>query len=124
MIEPGLTCTLEAQVGEDDTAIALGSGDLPVLATPRMVAWMENAAMSAVAAQLEPAETTVGTRIEVTHVKAVPIGGVVRATALSTEVDRRRIEFRIEVRDANHELVGEGTHTRFVVDRARFLDRL
>ena len=106
-----------------NTAAALGSGDMPVFATPAMVALMENAAMLAVAGALPEGATTVGAEMNVTHIKPSGLGTEVIASAVVTEVDERKITFTVGARDAEG-LIGEGTHVRFVVDRARFLAKV
>ena len=105
-----------------NTAAALGSGDMPVFATPAMVALMENAAMLAVAGAL-PGGHSVGAEMNVTHIKPSGLGTEVIASAVVTEVDERKITFTVGARDAEG-LIGEGTHVRFVVDRARFLAKV
>ena len=119
----GLTFTTTMQVVAETTAEYIGSGDLAVLATPAMCALMENAAMMAVAPHLEAGQTTVGTALNIEHLRATPIGKTVTATAVLTEVDGRKLSFNIAARDEKG-IVGEGTHTRFVVDRERFMDKL
>ncbi len=104
------------------TAEAMGSGDMPVLATPALVALMENAAMMAVQPALAQGETSVGGHIDIAHLRPSPVGAEVRAKAVLTAVDGRRLAFRVEARQEDT-LVGEGTHIRFIVDRARFLSR-
>ena len=111
------------QVVAETTAESIGSGDLAVLATPAMCALMENAAMMAVAPHLEAGQTTVGTALNIEHLRATPIGKTVTATAVLTEVDGRKLSFNIAARDEKG-IIGEGTHTRFVVDRERFMDKL
>ena len=111
------------QVVAETTAEYIGSGDLVVLATPAMCALMENAAMMAVAPHLEAGQTTVGTALNIEHLRATPIGKTVTATAVLTEVDGRKLSFNIAARDEKG-IIGEGTHTRFVVDRERFMDKL
>lgn len=123
MIETGLTHTSELTVTDSVTAIAVGSGDMPVLATPMMMALMENAAMLAVKNELEEGQTTVGGHIESSHMKPSKIGDVVRAEAVVTKVDGRKIEFKI-VAYCGETLLGEGTHLRFIVDRTKFLSKL
>ena len=123
MIETGLTHTSELKVTDSVTAIAVGSGDMPVLATPMMMALMENAAMLAVKSELEEGQTTVGGHIESSHVKPSKIGDVVRAEAVVTKVDGRKIEFKIAAY-CGETLIGEGTHLRFIVDRTKFLSKL
>ena len=123
MIETGLTYTSKMTVTEADTAIRMGSGDLPVLATPVMMALMENAAMLAVADHLPEGCTTVGGHIESSHLKPTRIGETVTAMATVTHVEGKKIEFRVEAR-CGDTLLGEGTHLRFIVDREKFMSRL
>lgn len=123
MLEKGLTAVSRTTVTPQNTAAALGSGDMPVFATPAMVALMENAAMLAVAGALPEGATTVGAEMNVTHIKPSGLGTEVIASAVVTEVDERKITFTVGVRDAEG-LIGEGTHVRFVVDRARFLAKV
>ena len=119
-VESGLQGHVELVVGEGDTAIALGSGDVPVLATPRVLALCEQAACLAVASRLEPGETTVGLRIELTHLAPTHVGSVVHAEATLDRVEGRRMVFTVSVSDACG-LVAAGKVTRVVVDRASFL---
>ncbi len=123
MIEIGLKHTSELTVTDDVTAITVGSGDMPVLATPMMMALMENAAMLAVADELPEGCTTVGGHIESSHLKPSKIGDVVRAEAEVTKVDGKKIEFKV-VTYSGETLLGEGTHLRFIVDREKFMSRL
>lgn len=104
---------------EHDTAIALGSGDVAVLATPRVVALSEEAAVAALAGSLPEGATTVGTNITLDHLAATGVGFSVTATATVTSVEGKQVSFSVEVRE-NDKLVARGTHTRLVVDRARF----
>ena len=105
------------------TAIEVGSGDMPVLATPIMMALMENAAMLAVKDELPEGCTTVGGHIESSHLRPSKIGDVVRAEAEVTKVDGKKITFKVSAYCGNT-LIGEGTHLRFVVDREKFLSKL
>lgn len=123
MIQEGLTYTSRLTVGEGDTAIALGSGDMPVLATPRMMALMENAAMLAVAPELEEGNTTVGGHIESSHLKPSAIGKEVSATATLTKVEGKKLYFSI-VAKMDDAVIGEGTHLRFIVNKEKFMSRL
>ena len=123
MIETGLKHTSELTVTEDVTAMVIGSGDMPVLATPMMMALMENAAMLAVKDMLPEGQTTVGGHIESSHLKPSKIGDVVRAEAEVTKVDGKKIEFRVSAY-SDKTLLGEGTHLRFIVDREKFMSRL
>lgn len=112
----------EMQVTEADTALAVGSGDVPVLATPRLVALCEQAACIAIAGRLKPGETTVGGRIEFTHVAPTRVGSVVRAEATLDRTDGRRLVFTVSASDGCG-LVGAGRITRVVVERRQFLDK-
>ncbi|NPD81151.1 thioesterase family protein [Prevotella sp. PINT] len=123
MIKEGLTYTSCLTVKESDTAIALGSGDMPVLATPRMMALMENAAMLAVAGSLQEGETTVGGHIESSHLCPTPVGKTVEATARLVTVDGRKLTFEIEAY-CDGTLLGKGSHLRFIVNREKFLGKL
>lgn len=121
-IEVGTSATIRLVVGESDTAIALGSGDVPVLGTPRIVALMEQAAVAALAGTLDEGATSVGTRISVDHLAASLVGVGVAATAEVVGIDGRAVSFRLTVREGDR-VVASGDHIRFVVDRERFLGR-
>lgn len=110
-------------VGNNDTALAAGSGSLLVLATPRMIALMEEAAMKCVADSLSASDTTVGTLMNVSHVKASPMGADIRAVAELTAVDGRKLSFSVKAYQGET-LIGEGTHERFVVNIERFMSKL
>lgn len=126
-IATGQTATCHFTVGADDTAQALGSGDLPVLATPRLLAWAEAATCAAIAGDVPAGSSSVGTRAQLDHVAASPVGAVVTVRATTTYVDGRLVRFEVvaehEVDEATR-LVGHGEVTRVVVDRERFLSRL
>ncbi len=122
MIEIGLKHTSELTVDESVTAIQMGSGDLPVLATPAMMALMENAAMLAVKDELPEGCTTVGGHIASSHLKPSKIGETLIATAEVTKVEGKKIEFNVAAY-AGEMLLGEGTHLRFIVDRERFMSK-
>ena len=122
-MEKGLTYTSKTVVDESNTAIALGSGDMPVFATPAMMALMENAAMLAVKEHLPEGSTTVGGHIESSHVKPSPIGAEVEATATLDNVDGRKLYFSVVARQGDN-IIGEGKHLRFIVDRKRFLSNI
>lgn len=123
MVEVGLKHTSELTVTDAVTAVRMGSGDMPVLATPAMMALMENAAMLAVADELPGGSTTVGGHIASSHLRPSKIGDVVRAVAEVTKVDGRKIEFNVSAYSGDV-LLGEGTHLRFVVDRERFMSKI
>lgn len=123
MLQKGLKFSSSVEVNSSNTAIALGSGDMAVFATPAMVALMENAAMLCVAKYLPEGSATVGTAISTSHIKASSVGANISAVAELVEVDGRRLEFEVKAYDGEV-LIGEGKHTRFVVDRERFLSKL
>jgi fluoroacetyl-CoA thioesterase len=120
---PGLTGETTRVVGSKDTAIAVGSGDLPVLATPILVALMEAAACSALAGHLPERLTSVGSHLDVRHLAPSPIGARVTARASVTEVRGAKVTFEVT---AQHDVggrrvdIGRGTHARVIVDRESF----
>lgn len=103
-----------------DTALSVGSGDVPVLATPRIVALCEEAAVKAIRGSLEPEQTTVGTRIVLDHLAPTPAGRRVRAQATLELADGKTLSFLVEASDGAG-TVARGTHTRVIVDRERFV---
>ncbi|MET0953913.1 MAG: hotdog domain-containing protein [Aeromicrobium sp.] len=105
-----------------DTARALGSGDLDVLATPRVLAWCEEATCAAL--DLTAQQTSVGTRVELEHLAASPIGAVVTATATVVYSDGRLVRFQVSAQDSSGTLLASGEVRRVVVDRERFLSRI
>ncbi|MEU6066711.1 MULTISPECIES: thioesterase family protein [Streptomyces] len=109
------------EVTEADTAVAVGSGDVPVLATPRLIAWMEAATVRAAAPFVGTGQTTVGTALRVEHVRATRIGGCVDVFAEPPAAPGRRLTFRVRAVDGSGRLVAEGEIDRAVVDRERFL---
>ena len=123
MLDIGLTFESTTTVSASNTAATLGSGDMDVFATPAMVALMENAAMKAVAAALPEGSATVGTQMNTSHIKASPLGATITASAVLTEVEGRKLTFAVKAWD-DKGTIGEGVHTRFVVDRERFLSKL
>ena len=123
MIEIGLKHISELTVTDSVTAIKIGSGDMPVLATPAMMALMENAAMLAVADELPEGSTTVGGHIESSHLRPSRIGDKVAATAEVTKVEGKKIEFKVAAY-SGETLLGEGTHLRFIIDKERFMSKL
>ncbi len=121
-LTPGLRGRAETAVTPENTAAAAGSGALPVFATPCMIALMEKAAMLSVQPFLAEGQGSVGTRIEVSHLAATPVGMPVRAETELLEIDRRRLVFRVAAYSGD-ELIGEGRHERFIVDSERFLQK-
>lgn len=123
MLEKGLKHQSVMRVTDGNTAEFIGSGDMAVLATPAMVALMENAAMLAVALHLDEGETTVGSMISTSHLKPSKIGATISAIAELVEVEGRKLTFKIEAYDADV-LIGAGEHIRYVVNREKFLSKL
>ena len=121
MLEKGLSAQSRTTVTAANTAATMGSGDLGVFATPSMVALMEHAAMTAVAAVLPEGSSTVGAEMNVTHIKPSGLGAEITATAVLTGVEGRKLTFNVGARDAEG-MIGEGVHVRYVVDREKFMD--
>lgn len=107
-------------VNDQNTAAAVGSGLLPVFATPQMIALMENAAVDATQASLEEGQGTVGTRLDVSHDSATPVGMQVWAEAEVTAVDGRKLTFAVTAYDETGP-IGKGTHERFIIQNDKFL---
>lgn len=123
-MEAGASATLAFEVSEQDTARALGSGDVDVLATPRLLAWCESATCAVLAEGLDAGRTSVGTRVRLEHLLATPVGGIVTVTADVAAVDGRRVRCAVVAHDGGDRLVATGEVTRLVVDRERFLARV
>ena len=121
-LHPGLSARVELTVTDADTAQAVGSGDVPVLGTPRLIALAEAATVAATAARLDPGSTTVGTRIEFEHQAATAVGRRVTVLATLAKIDGRRLVFDIVVREGE-EQVAEGRVERVIVDRQRFVTK-
>jgi len=119
----GKTHQVKVTVGETNTAIAMGSGSLPVFATPSMVALMEQAASELLDGCICEGETSVGTMINVEHLAASPMGAQITATATIDCVFGRKIEFSVIATDGKNE-IGKGTHIRMIVDAEKFMGRL
>lgn len=123
MIETGLTYTATTKVTQEKSALAMGSGNLMVFATPALVALMENAAMMAVASSLPEGSTTVGGAISIQHTRPSGMGQEVSATARLVAVDGRKLSFELVAHDSSG-VIGEGTHVRFIVDAERFMAKV
>ena len=120
-----MEATLRFTVTDDDTAIAVGSGSLPVLGTPRLLAWCEATTCAALEPTLGAGSTSVGTRMSLEHLAASPVGAEVEVTAATSYVDGRLHRFTVSARHVGDaKLVGTGEITRVVVDAERFLARL
>lgn len=119
---PGLSARVELTVTDADTAQAVGSGDVPVLGTPRVLALAEAATVAATATRMPAGSTTVGVRVELDHRAATPVGRTVAAQARLTKVEGRRLLFEVAVLDGD-DTVAEGRVERLLVDRQRFVER-
>lgn len=119
-LSAGLSAELELEVREADTASVIGSGDVPVLATPRLVALAEQATVRAIAEHLPAGQTTVGTEVSLRHRRPSGVGAVVTLTARLVEVDGARLMFEVAA-DQEGKSIAEGTVRRAIVDRDAFL---
>jgi fluoroacetyl-CoA thioesterase len=122
-LRAGLSAIAHMVVTDDDTAIAMHTGDVPVLATPRVARLAEEATVEAVAGELDEGTTTVGYRLQLDHLSPTAVGGEVHAEAILESVESRRLTFRVSVSDGRG-LVAAGKITRVVVERTRFLDKV
>jgi predicted thioesterase len=118
-IQPGASGSAQILVGEEHTAPRVGSGKVHVLATPVMINLIEAAALAAIEHLLPAGHQSLGTRLDVRHIAATPVGMKVFAKAVVESVDGRTVTFRVEARDEK-ELIGDGTHERVVVNVAKF----
>ena len=121
-LRPGLAAAVELVVSESDTALALRTGDVPVLATPRVVTLAEEASVMAIEGELADGSTSVGYRVQLDHLAPTAVGGKVRAEATLESIEGRRLTFRVSVNDG-HGLVAAGRITRVIVERSRFIDK-
>lgn len=119
---PGQSAEQSYVVVDADTAVAVGSGDVPVLATPRLLAWLEAATVSALEGSLAEGATSVGTRIDLEHMVPSPVGATITARAEIVAVDGRLVQFDV-VALQDGKVVAHGRITRISVDRGRFLAR-
>ncbi len=122
-LKPGLEGHAEVVVGDEHTAPRIGSGRVRVLATPVMINLMEAAALDACENLIPDGHQSLGTRLDVRHIAATPVGMRVRATARLVSVEGRTLEFQVEAHDEK-DLIGDGTHQRLVVNVARFDQRV
>ena len=121
--EPGYLDAMRYQVTDADTATALGSGDVPVLGTPRLIAWLEAATVSASGQFTEPGQTTVGTAVRIEHQRATSVGGGVTVSAQPPVTSGRRLTFQVSATDDAGQVVATGEIDRVIVDREKFLGR-
>ena len=132
-LTPGRRITATHRVTDSDTAVALGSGELPVLATPRLLTWLEGACVAALPGAAGPVDgtspgprsgTSVGTRVELEHARATPVGAAVDVQAELVHVDGRVLRFGVAAHDDAGRIIATGELTRVLVDAERFLARL
>jgi fluoroacetyl-CoA thioesterase len=121
-VQPGLAASIELKVGDDDTALALGSGSVPVLATPRLIALCEEATLKAIDGCLAGDQTTVGMRVQLDHLAPTAVGELVTAEATLERVEGKRLVFTVSVTD-HRGLIAAGKVTRVIVETARFMDK-
>ena len=123
-IRPGLSAALVHVVGKDDTAVAMGSGDVPVLATPKLLAVCEGATIAALSqGDLPATQTTVGSRVTLEHMRPSRVGETITAVATLTRVEDRLLVFDVAVSDDADRVVGHAVVTRVIVDRDQFVAR-
>jgi predicted thioesterase len=122
-IQPGVSGSAQLVVGEEHTAPRVGSGKVHVLATPVMINLIEAAALAAIEHLLPPGHQSLGTRLDVRHIAATPVGMKIFASATVESVSGRTVTFRVEARDEK-ELIGDGLHERVVVNVAKFDQRV
>lgn len=123
-IKIGSEYTSRITVDKNKTALYIGSGDIEVLSTPSMIALMENAAMNSVASQLPENFTTVGGYIETKHIKPSKVGEKIFATAVLINVENKKLTFNIKAFQENGELIGEGIHIRYIINKGTFISKL
>jgi predicted thioesterase len=121
-LRTGLAASATLVVTDGDTALALHTGDVPVIATPRIVRLAEEASVNAIEGMLADGTTSVGYRVQLDHLAPTPVGGKVRAEATLEAIEGRRLTFRVSVSDG-HGLVAAGRITRVIVERDRFLEK-
>ena len=122
MLKTGIIGKQEVVVSQNKTAEVVGSGQLHVFATPAMIALIEKTAWMSVADELEQGQGSVGTRLDVAHTSATPVGMKVWCETELTEIDKRRLVFKVNVFDESGE-IGKGTHERFIIQNDKFLKK-
>lgn len=125
MLELGMTYEFKRTVTDDVTAAKAASGAVEVFATPFMIAWMEEASLKLAQRELEEGFTTVGTEVNIKHLKGSLVGTEMKVVSTLKEIDRKKLVFDVAVYEVDgNVLVGEGTHTRFIIDTAKFFEKL
>ncbi len=122
MLQLGIKGKQELLVTDKDTAKAVGSGGLNVFATPAMIALAEKTALQSILAYLSEGESTVGTKLDISHIAATPVGMKVSCETELIEIDRRKLVFSVNVYD-EVEKIGEGIHERFIVNDEKFMTK-
>jgi fluoroacetyl-CoA thioesterase len=122
-LEVGLTFKKDYLIKQEHAARHVGSGDIEVLSTPSMIGFIENAAMECVKPELAQGQITVGSAINIKHLGPVPIGEKLTVTAQLINIDKERLTFKVRAEWRN-EVIGEGLHERFIVNREKFLQKL
>jgi predicted thioesterase len=122
-LETGITYTAKQIVEPKDTAAQYGSGLVEVFATPAMIALMENAALNTVLPYLGEEHNTVGFEVNIRHIKPTPVGMKVECTATLTEIEGKRLVFKLEAKDEEGK-IGEGTHVRYIINSKKFMQNL
>ena len=123
MLKVGMKYEIDRVVTENDTAAKAASGSVEVLATPVMIAWMEEASLRLAQKELEEGFTTVGTEVNIKHLKGTLVGKTVKVLSTLKEIDRKRLVFDVEVIE-DGVAVGTGSHTRFIIDTTKFYEKL
>lgn len=123
ILKPGISREIEFKVSEKESARHVGSGSLDVFSTPSLVALMEKSAMEAVAGYLDDGMTTVGSRVNISHIKPSPIGAVIKCAASLKEISGRKLIFIVEASD-DKGLIGSGTHERYIIDQQSFMSKI
>lgn len=123
MLEVGMKIEVEKVVTENDTAAKAASGAIEVLATPFMIAWMEEASLHLVQKELANGLTTVGTEVNIKHLKGTLVGKKVKIISILKEIDRKKLVFEVEALE-DGVVVGTGSHTRFIIDPVKFFEKL
>ena len=123
MLEVGMKLEVEKLVTDNDTAAKAASGAVEVLATPFMIAWMEEASLHLAQKELEDGLTTVGTEVNIKHLKGTLVGKTVKIVSILKEIDRKKLVFDVEVLE-DGVVVGTGNHTRFIIDPIKFFEKL
>ena len=123
MLETGIRGQQSEIVTNDKTAAEMGSGTLPVYATPAMIALMEKTAMLSVAAELSEGEATVGTKLEISHLAACGLGSKINCESTLTEIDRKRLVFDVCAYEGET-LIGKGIHERFIINTEKFMSKV